>query len=177
MEQMTWLILNHEMNLNEEAWGYGVNNNTSLKFRTAWQHIHYLFVSASATNVKFAITYNNVSIPNVSGNEMSDYYPGDEYVDYVGIDGFNFANPWLTFAQVFDTAITQASVFNKPIYILSTASEAGTQKASWIIDGLGSITKKYSNVLGWIWFNQGGQPNWIVNSDGASLLAFKSIIP
>ncbi len=166
-----------EMNLNEEAWGYEVNNNTALKFRTAWQHIHDLFVSVSTTNVKFAITYNNVSIPDVAGNEMSDYYPGDTYVDYVGIDGFNFADPWQTFAQIFDTTIAQVSKFNKPIYILSMASEAGAQKASWITDGLGGTIKNYTNVLGWIWFNEGGQPNWIVNSDSASLSAFKSIIP
>ena len=166
-----------EMNLNEEAWGYGINNNTSFKFRTAWQHIHDIFVVNGVANVKFAITYNNDSVPNVIGNKMSDYYPGDSYVDYVGLDGFNFANPWKTFAQIFDSAITEASMFNKPIYILSTGSEAGSQKDEWIIEGLGTTIKNYKNVLGWVWFNQAGSPNWTVNSDTASLTSFKLIIP
>ena len=166
-----------EMNLNEEAWGYGKNNNTAEKFKTAWQHIHDLFISENATNVKFAISFNNVSVPDVAGNKMTDYYPGDNYVDYVGLDGFNFGNPWQTFAQVFDSAISNASVFNKPIYILSTTSIAGAQKATWITDGLGKTIKTYTNVIGWIWFNQGGNSNWLVNSDSASLAAFKAILP
>ena len=166
-----------EMNLNEETWGYGANNNSAQKFKTVWIHIHDIFTSVGATNVKFAITYNNVSTPDVSGNGMADYYPGSIYVDYIGIDGFNFNTPPLTFAQIFDNAITQASVFNKPIYILSMASDAGPHKATWITDGLGTNIKNYPNVFGWVWFNKPGTPNWIVNSDAASLAAFKSVLP
>ncbi len=164
-----------EMNLNEEAWGYGQNGNTAAKFKTAWQRIHDLF--SGVTNVKFGVAYNNVSIPATSGNTFSDYYPGDDYVDYVGVDGFNFGNPWQTFGQVFDTAIDQLQCFHKPIYIFSTASTAGTQKSAWITEGLGAHIKSYSNIAGWVWFNQGGSPNWLVNSDTSSLSAFKAIIP
>lgn len=164
-----------EMNLNEEAWGYGVNNNTAEKFKTAWIRIHNLF--ATATNVKFGIAYNNESWPDVSGNKFNDYYPGDAYVDYVGVDGFNFGDPWIGFGQIFDTAISTLNTFNKPIIIFSTASIAGSQKASWITEGLGNHIKTYSNVIGWVWFNQGGTPNWLVNSDTASLSAFKAVLP
>lgn len=108
---------------------------------------------------------------------MADYYPGSEYVDYVGVDGFNFNNPPLTFAQIFNEVTANASIFKKPIYILSTSLDAGPDKANWITEGLGTMVKNYQNVFGWIWFNQSGQPNWIVNSDAASLSAFKSILP
>ena len=163
-----------EMNLNESAWGYGLSGNTAAKFVTAWKHIHDLF--AGVTNVKFAITYNNVSVPNVSGNKFTDYYPGDAYVDYVAVDGFNFGNPWTTFAQTFDSAITQLGTFNKPIYILSTGSVPGTQKAAWITE-MGTHIKTYTNVIGWVWFNSNSDANWLVNTDTASLAAFKSILP
>jgi mannan endo-1,4-beta-mannosidase len=166
-----------EMNLNEEAWGYGKNNNTAEKFKTAWINIHGIFASVGATNVRFALTFNNVSTPDINGNWMKDYYPGDIYVDYIGIDGFNFNAPPLSFAQIFDAGIKNASVFKKPIYILSTASDAGPQKAQWIKDGLGTTVKNYPNVLGWVWFNKSGTPNWIVNSDNTSLTAFKSVLP
>ena len=53
-----------EMNLNESDWGYGANGNTPAKFKAAWIHIHDMFSGVS--NVKFAIDYNNVSIPNSS---------------------------------------------------------------------------------------------------------------
>lgn len=164
-----------EMNLNESAWGYGANNNTATKFVTAWKRIKGLF--SSATNVKFAIAYNNVSIPNISGNTFDDYYPGSDYVDYVGVDGFNFGNPWQDFGTVFDSSINQLQKYNKPIYIFSTATIPGTLKPQWIIDGLGSRVKTYPNMKGWIWFNTNTDRNWLVNTDTASLDAFKSVIP
>ncbi len=167
-----------EMNLNEEAWGYGVNGNTATKFITAWKRIHDVFVNVGASNVKFALAYNNVSIPNVSGNQYKDYYPGSEYVDYVGVDGFNFGSPWQSFAQIFDSAISSASTFGKPLYIFSTGSVPGSGKAEWISTGLGSHIQNYKNLKGWLWFNQnGGDGNWIVNSDANALTSFKAIIP
>lgn len=164
-----------EMNINEEAWGYGQNNNTAKKFQIAWRHIHDLFNEVN--NVKFGIAYNNISIPNKDGNQFIDYYPGDAYVDYVGVDGFNFANPWQTFDQIFGQSIASLSQFSKPIYIFSMASAEGPQKSQWISEGLGKDINKYKNIVGWIWFNSNKEKNWLINSDNSSLEAFKSILP
>jgi len=164
-----------EMNLNENAWGYGQNNNTAEKFITAWIHIHNLF--GNAKNVKFGLAYNNVSVPDESGNQYKDYYPGDAYVDYVGVDGFNFNDPPQTFSQIFNGPIQQLQAYNKPIYIFSMADISGPGKDVWITDGLGSEIKNYRNLAGWIWFNQGGNPNWLIDSDSSSLQAFKSVLP
>jgi len=68
--------------------------------------------------------------------------------------------------------------YNKPIYLFSLASAPGPDKAEWIKEGLGTIIKQYPNIAGWVWFNQNGPDrNWTINSDTASLEAFKSIIP
>jgi hypothetical protein len=165
-----------EMNLNESAWGAGVNGNTPATFISAWDHIHDMFTSAGVTNVKFAIDYNNVSIPSGTSNNYAAYYPGANYVDIVGIDGYNFGSPWQTFDQVFSSAYTEASQFNKPIYLMAIGSAEGTQKAAWI-DSLGTLSTKYPNVKGWTWFNDNKEQNWLVNSDAAALAAFKSILP
>lgn len=164
-----------EMNLNEEAWGYGQNKNTALKFKAAWVHVHDLFTGVS--NVRFGLAFNNISIPLVDGNKFSDYYPGDNYVDYVGVDGFSLSQSWQTFGQIFDGAIKQLNIYDKPIFIFSIASESDSRKADWIRDGLGSKIKGYKNIIGWVWFNQGGSPNWKVDSDSFSLKAFKEILP
>ncbi len=164
-----------EMNLNEEAWGYGQNGNTADGFVMAWRHIHNLF--SSVPNVKFAIDFNSKSVPNTSDNTFADYYPGDTYVDYVGLDGFNFGNPWQSFDEVFSAAVKEVSVFGKPLYILSMASADGPGKASWIFEGLGQSIKKYPRIMGWVWFNANKENDWRVNSNNASLESFKSIIP
>jgi len=164
-----------EMNINENAWGYGNSGNTATKFVTAWKHIHDLFTGVS--NVKFGLDYNNVSVPSIAGNLVTDYYPGDTYVDYVGVDGFSLSSNWQTFGELFDNVMNQINSYNKPIIVFSVASEGNPQKADWITEGLGSHIKTYKNVLGWIWFNQGGSPNWLVNSDSLSLQAFRSVLP
>jgi endoglucanase len=52
-------------------------------FIAAWRHIHDLFVAAGATNVAF------VWNPTVGGTDATPYWPGDAYVDWVGIDAFD----------------------------------------------------------------------------------------
>lgn len=47
-----------------------------------------------AHNVAFVWTPNSLSIPDVRGNQPSDYYPGDEFVDWVGQDVYHA--PWAT---------------------------------------------------------------------------------
>ena len=167
----------HEMNGNWDIWDGTVGNNTPAKFITAWKHVHDIFLSAGAENVKFAIDYNSSSVPDISGNQFSDYYPGDSYVDYVGVDGFNFGSPWQSFQTIFGSAITKLATYNKPIYILSMSSNTSSQKAAWITDALSIQMYKYP-IAGWVWFNQNASDgNWLVNSDTASLAAFQNAIP
>ncbi|MFZ2522367.1 MAG: glycosyl hydrolase [Minisyncoccia bacterium] len=166
----------HEMNGNWSPWGYGVNGNSPTKFITAWKKIKDMFIDVP--NVKFALVYNSVSKPNVVGNQITDYYPGSSYVDYVGVDGFNFGTPWISFNTIFNDSLTKLSKYNKPIYIFSMGSVPGIEKANWIRDALGVQIYKYPLIEGWIWFNQNGwDGNWIINSDQNSLNAFKEIIP
>ncbi|MDQ3075649.1 MAG: hypothetical protein M3Q34_00785 [bacterium] len=167
-----------EMNLNENDWGYGIHNNNAEKFKTAWIRIHNMF--AGADNVKFVITYNNVSVPDISGNKIEDYYPGDEYVDYIGVDGFNFGDPWQTWESLFPiTLIDRLSSYKKPIYIMSTATLPGPKKSEWIKD-MGTGIHKYPQIVGFIWFNQKNKnENWLINAnqDNDALEIFRSILP
>jgi hypothetical protein len=163
-----------EMNLNESDWGYGVNGNTAQKFVEAWRHVHGFFTSG---NVTFALTYNSDSLPDTADNSYDAYYPGDKYVNIVGVDGFNFNNPPKGPGSVFDKPMRELQKYRKPLYILSTADTAGPNKAQWIA-AFGEHIQEYPNLKGWVWFNENKQDgNWLVNSDEASLSAFKKILP
>lgn len=168
------LIPFEEANGNWEPWS-GVNNgNTPEKHRLAYRYIHTFF--SDVPNVKFGWTMNNDSVPNTTDNQFADYYPGNVYVDYIGIDGFNFGSPWQTWDEVFSPAIDELSSYGKPIILTSVASAQGTSKASWIRTGLGQGIKNYPSVVGWIWFNENKEKDWRVNSDSASLSAFKEVV-
>ena len=146
-----------EPNLNENDWGSTINGNTPKSFIAAWQRIHKIVKAEHADNVSFALVYNNISIPAAP---FTDYYPGDEYVDYVGVDGFNFDKQ--TFTEVFTDALAEARTFGKTVWIFSVGSI--TPKSEFIRD-LGA------SGVPWIWFNE--KPFEI---DKDSLESFKEII-
>jgi hypothetical protein len=160
----------HEMNGDWSIWDG--QHNTAVQVVNAWKYMRRFFTS---DNVKFGWDVNNVSVPNVASNQIGNYYPGGDYVDYVGVDGFNFGYPWQTWDQVFPSALmSQLRSYGKPVYIFSTASMQGTQKAQWIYD-LGAGAQKYG-LSGWVWFNINKERNWLVWSDSNSLAAFRSIV-
>lgn len=151
------------------------NGNSAAKHNAAYRHVREFF--RTATNVQFGWAPNNGSVPDVAGNQIADYYPGDLYVDVVGVDGFNFGGTqWETFSQVFDKALLQLSTYKKPIYLFSFASQADTRKAAWIRDAISVQIPKHTEIKGWIWFNEQKERNWLVWSDQTALDAFKAAI-
>ena len=165
-----------EMNGNWYPWGGTVGTNSPEKLIAAYRYIRKFFVGIP--NVKFGFAPNSNSVPNTAANRMELYYPGDDVVDYVGVDGFNFGGTVeLSFNGVFGDVLTRLKQYKKPIYIFSTASTAGLGKAAWISDALTVQLHKYPEVAGWLWFNQNKERDWRVNSDPNSLSVFIGALP
>jgi hypothetical protein len=77
----------HEMNGDWFTWGYlyGHNGNTPELFVAAHRHIHRLFEAAGASNVQWVWTVNASW-----RDDFSVAFPGETYVDRLGLNGFNF---------------------------------------------------------------------------------------
>jgi len=84
---------------------------TCAMFVAAWRHIVQVFAQQGATNARWlwcpnvfppgAATPNNSGYSRTSGTTAL-LYPGDAYVDYVGLDGYNKTPAaWQTFGSVF----------------------------------------------------------------------------
>jgi len=76
------------MNGNWYPWSEQVNGNHPSQFVQAWQHVHDIFTKLGVTNVTWVWSPNveyGGSIP------LSELYPGSNYVDWVGIDGYNWS--------------------------------------------------------------------------------------
>jgi len=174
----------HEMNGDWYAWGRGVHGNTAADFVAAWRHLHDIFVQAGATNVKW------VWSPNVRyGTEypLSDLYPGDAYVDWLGLDGYNWGSDphlshpsWQSFGDIFRATYREVTALapGKPMMITETAStEHGGDKAAWITQTLLNDVPSYPAVRAVIWFNEADGPSdFRINSSPASLAAFKAVL-
>jgi len=95
-------------------------------FIGAWQHIHQLFQSAGATNVIFL--WNPGHYTDGNPNDPHDYYPGNEYVDWIGIDSYQRSQTE-TFASdigVFYTDFTASQYGGKPLMAGENGSAAET---------------------------------------------------
>ncbi len=169
----------HEMNLPEAAYGPGANGNTPATFVRAWRHVVSLFRSEGATNVRW------VWSPNVHCGgrcPFTAFYPGDAWVDWLGLDGYNYAGAsnirWMSFREIFGKSyelITKLS--SKPLMIPETAStERGGDKAAWITNAfMRDIPQRFPRIRAVVWFNKVKETDWRVQSSPAALQAFREV--
>jgi Glycosyl hydrolase family 26 len=180
-----FLRFDWEMNGNWFPWSEGVNGNKTGEYVTAWRHVHDIFSSVGATNVTW------VWCPNVDPNkEFRDYssmYPGDSYVDWSGLDGYNWGKApyrpagWKTFDQIFDSTyhrIVDTIAPAKPMVIGEVGStEYGGSKATWIKEMLAELPTAYPKIHGLVWFNREaeGEPmDWSIETSSSATSAFAS---
>ena len=176
-----FLRFNWEMNGNWFAWMEGVNGNQTGESVTAWRHVHDIFTEVGATNAKW------VWCPNVDPEHhfrsLSSVYPGDAYVDWTGLDGYNAGtNPnksdrWRTFDQLYKSSyeeIVNKIAPSKPMMVSEVGStESGGSKATWIREMLSSIPVDYPKIRGVVWFDktEGGM-DWPIESSTSATSAF-----
>ena len=179
-----FLHFDWEMNLNG-LWPYSeaVNGNRPGDYVKMWRHVHDVFEQEGADNVTWTWC-PNISYPG--SLDIPSLYPGDAYVDWTCIDGYNWGGyKWTPFAQMlgptYDTV--QAIAPTKPMIIGETAStEIGGSKAAWISDMLGEqLPKRFRNVKGVMWYEQKDPrlakedpAGWIIESSPSAQAAFTS---
>jgi beta-mannanase len=170
-----------EMNGNWFPWCEQVNGNQPGEYVAAWRHVHDIFVHEGAVNVTWVWSPN---VEYFGSAPLGNLYPGDAYVDWLGIDGYNWGRSasgtsWQSFAQVFGgtyDALTRLST--KPIMIAETASaEQGGSKADWIVDALTvQLPARFPRVCGIVWFDENKETDWRIESSPAAQAAFASAI-
>ena len=161
------------------SWGVGMKGNTAADYVAAWRHIHDVFQSVGATNALFVWCPTVQFSPETA---FAPYYPGDDYVDWVALDGYNGGpllpyGGWTPAAQIFGPSYDSLrALSSKPMMIGETGSvEQGGNKASWVADLLGSqLPSRFPAVKAIIWFNQKTTVDWRLQSSQASLAAFAS---
>jgi len=183
----------HEFNGNWHTWG-GFKNGSAAggpeTVKAVWKYVVDRFGAAGATNVLWLWCPHGptANVPTDAWNDMENYYPGDDYVDWFGMDGYNWypKDPWggtrpvqdfdAVFKVVYGRLVALAA---KPIAISEMASGEFTcgqiTKADWIIDTF-SRMKSYPALKMYSWFNINKELDWRVNSSPAVLAAFRKMM-
>jgi hypothetical protein len=159
-----------EMN-SDEAWG---GNNPTL-YVAAYRHIHDIFTAAGATNVVW-VWCPNVTDTDGSNRTTMDYYPGDSYVDWTGVDGYNWGTKnggWQSFQKVFRNIYPLLATKKKPIIIGEmSSSEAGGDKGSWIDEIIPTLRSSFPLIRCLIWFDINKEADWRISSSRGSEASF-----
>lgn len=169
----------HEMNLPSSPFGPGEEGNTATTFVHAWRRVVNIFRREGAGDAEF------VWSPNVDCGgscPFSQFYPGNKWVGWVALDGYNYAavdgDPWMSFTQIFQRSYRSlVHLTTKPVMIGETASAPdGGDKARWI-RGLGSaLGSRFRRVRALIWFQRVKETDWRVDSSPSSLAAFRTLV-
>jgi len=155
----------HEMNASWYPWGYP--HVQPATFRAAWRHIVDLFRAQGARNVTWLWTVNALrprGAPAAAGGTgpLSRWWPGAQYVDWVGIDGF-FYRPQDSFQTVFAPTIQEVHrLTTRPILLSETAVGPKAEPFYKILDLFSGMRK--NKTLGLVWFDN-AQHNGIFHQD------------
>ncbi|MEX2237362.1 MAG: glycosyl hydrolase [Dehalococcoidia bacterium] len=170
----------HEMNHLRYPWSVGTNGNTAAEYVRAWRRVHGIFRQEGATNVKF------IWCPNVSyagTTPFQDVYPGAEYVDWIGLDGYNGGSGldwggWLSFTQVFKPSYDQLRGYARPMMVCEVGcAESGGDKGRWITDAFASeIPNAMPRLSAVIWFNENREVDWRIQSSQRASRAFRDAV-
>jgi len=181
-----YVRLFHELNNQSYPWAYGHNGNSAADLIEAWRYVHDRFESHGATNVEW------VWAPSTENRlvKFRDIYPGDDYVDWLGVDGYNGGSVypewwggWVTPTEVFEHSFNSFAAINphKPIMIVETSTvEQGGDKADWISELYLELPERFPQLHAILWFNaawgERPQANWFVDSSSRSLKAYRDAL-
>ena len=151
------LALNEEVNGNSNIWSGTVRGNTPAKAIAAFQHEANI-IKTIAPSIKFAYSVSHRSVPESASNSLTSYYPGDKFVDVIGVSGSNLGTA--TWEQIFGSSLETLEQYHKPLWILS---EATVQNKAQFIEDTFAKSKKY-HLAGFLYFNQkGGDGDWLLD--------------
>jgi hypothetical protein len=157
-----FLRFNWEMNGDWFPWAENANGNKPGDYVAAWRHVHNLFARAGATNATWVWCPHAATTPRLG--PLARYYPGNRYVDWTCLDGFNWGKnrinprPWASFDEIFassyDTIVNELAP-SKPMLLGEMASGGRAHaKATWIDQMFEVLRSKYRRIRGLIWFEQ-----------------------
>ena len=125
----------------------------------AYRHVVDVARSAGVRNISWLFHLNVVSSPQKDWNSFEAYYPGDEYVDWIGVSAFGKCYPheeWVQFEDLFDSTYQELSTFKpeKPLLVMTSVGEfQDGSKAEWITQTFGLMKGRYTRVKAVIWWH------------------------
>ena len=170
------VLLRYDFEMNGRWYSWGTtpyNQNTAADYVAAWRHVHQIFTTAGASNVLW------VWCPNIDPyhhmTDLAKLYPGNSYVDWTCLDGYNFGKPWTRFTKLYTSSYRQILRLapTKPMLIGETGSTVrGGNKAHWIRNMFTALATRFRHIHGLLWYDVYSVEAWPIETSKASSNAF-----
>ena len=139
---------------------YHTSKDTNL-YKEVWRYIYKIFEENGVDNVLWVWNPHDLSFPGFKWNHYLNYYPGDEYVDIVGLTGYNTGTyyrgeVWRDFDAIYPHLYDEyMALFDHPFMITEFGSnEVGGNKVRWVQEMFDYMDKyPFNNIKVAIWWN------------------------
>ena len=139
--------------------GYKMSLDTEL-YRELYHYVYNIFKEHNADNVIWVWNPNGKSFPGFKWNSERMYYPGNEFVDVLGLTLYNTGNfykgeKWIEFDELYRPLYERVSKeYDMPFMITEFASaRKGGNKEKWTEKMLSEIGN-YPNIKAAVWWNE-----------------------
>lgn len=163
----------HEMNGFWYPWCEQANGNRKGDYVAAYRHVHDIFREIGADKVIW-VWSPNVTYPGA--DPLRRLYPGDAYVDWVGLSGYYGtagAQTYRSFNRIFADTFAEIRTFTgKPIVIAETgATDQRGERLRWVREMFTQLAQ-HPDVIGLIWFEARKELDWRLAGTPAAARAF-----
>ena len=161
------------------------------RFRDAYRHLIDLFREEGATNVTWVFHMDAWSAPEQPWNRFAAYYPGDDYIDWLGLSVYGAQTPsdlrnWNPdFNEALNRGYREMSSVSssKPIAVLEFGVVEHKRKPEWIRNALATLSSgRYPRVKAISWWHSdwpnddGSWSRMKIDSSRASLAAYRNAV-
>ncbi|CAK0744083.1 mannan endo-1,4-beta-mannosidase [Gammaproteobacteria bacterium] len=139
-------------------------------YKRAYRYVVDRVRARGATGIAWVFQSNGYSIPRAPWNRVAEYYPGPDYVDWLGMSAYGkqFANEqWASPAEAMDHPYQEITSVDatKPVILaewgVGEFPKSGS-KAQYVHDALELITSRYSRIRAAVFWHEHWQ-----NEDGS----------
>ena len=166
------------------AWGMDSTSQRTTRSRgtayvAAWRHVRALFAAQGVR--AFWVWSPNADAFSGARGGVDQYWPGDDNVDWVAADGFNWGgctdrSTWREFGPIFKAFYSWGSARAKPLMISGTGTVEDAidpgRKRGWYRDAAGALAGAMPRVRAVVLLDQGGRCDWRPDTSALSMQGF-----
>jgi hypothetical protein len=151
---------------------------TAESYREAFRHVVEVFQEAGADQVQFLWCLRSTAF----ASEADSLYPGDDVVDWIGANAFNYSTEqtggrWLSLRALITDFVAWSRPHHKMLALPEFASiedaADGARKAAWLDDARATL-REFTNIRAAVYYHESTN-SYAIDSSPQSLEAFRRL--